>query len=128
MIDHTGIVVADPAKSRTFYEKALKPIGYSVLMEVPKEHTAGATVLGYGKNGKADFWVASGMPNKPALHVAFRVDTRAEVDAFHKAALAAGGKDNGAPGIRAHYHANYYGAFVLDMDGHNIEAVCHAPN
>ncbi|RZI55015.1 MAG: VOC family protein, partial [Pseudomonas sp.] len=89
MIDHTGIIVADPAKSRAFYEKALRPIGYSVLIEVPKEHTAGATVLGYGVMGKADFWVASGSPNKPALHVAFRVETRAEVDAFHKAALAA---------------------------------------
>ena len=87
--------------------------------------------FGDAATGKMDFWVTSATPerppHKPGIHIAFRVETRALVDAFYKAALAAGGTDNGAPGIRAHYHQNYYGAFVRDPDGHNIEAVCHAP-
>jgi catechol 2,3-dioxygenase-like lactoylglutathione lyase family enzyme len=82
-------------------------------------------VLGYGVAPKPDFWVAEGTPNAPPIHIAFRADSHAQVDAFYKAAIAAGGRDNGAPGPRPHYHANYYGAFVLDPDGHNIEAVCH---
>jgi catechol 2,3-dioxygenase-like lactoylglutathione lyase family enzyme len=127
MIDHTGVQVSDPARSRRFYDGALAPLGYQVLMEVPKEFTGGAVVLGYGVAPKADFWVAQGRPNEPRVHVAFRVDRRELVDAFHRAALAAGGTDNGAPGPRAHYHKDYYGAFVLDPDGHNIEAVCHTP-
>lgn len=127
MIDHTGVNVSDPAKSRSFYDAALKPLGYAVLMEVPTEHTGGIVVLGYGVAPKPDFWVTQGTPNAPRIHIAFRAESNAQVDAFYKAAMAAGGRDNGPPGPRPHYHANYYGAFVLDPDGHNIEAVCHAP-
>jgi len=127
MIDHTGIDVSDPHKSRTFYERALAPLGYAVLMQVPIEYTKGAVVLGLGVAPKADFWLHEGTPQTPRMHIAFRAKTRAEVDAFYRAALEAGGKDNGPPGPRPHYHANYYGAFVLDPDGHNIEAVCHDP-
>ncbi|HEX6239260.1 MAG TPA: VOC family protein [Polyangiales bacterium] len=127
MIDHTGINVSDPARSRRFYDAALKPLGYALLVELPKEHTGGIVVLGYGVAPKPDFWVAEGKPQQPHVHTAFRADTRQQVDEFYKAALAAGGKDNGAPGPRPHYHANYYGAFVTDPDGHNIEAVCHDP-
>ena len=125
MIDHTGISVSDPGKSRRFYECALAPLGYTQLMEVPVEHTGGRVVVGYGVAPKPDFWLASGTPQEPRVHVAFRAHNKEQVDAFHRAALAAGGRDNGAPGPRAHYHAGYYGAFVLDPDGHNIEAVCH---
>jgi len=127
MIDHTGLVVSDFAKSKAFYTKALSPIGYSMLMEFPRSVTGSADVAGFGEPPKPDFWIYSGTPNNPPLHIAFQVDSRAKVDAFHKAALAAGGRDNGAPGLRPHYHPGYYGAFVLDLDGHNIEAVCHTP-
>jgi len=127
MIDHTGLTVSDPTRSRHFYDKALAPIGYEVLMEVPKDFTDGRAVFGYGVDPKADFWVSEGVPNQPRLHVAFRAERRDQVDEFYKAALAAGGKDNGSPGLRPHYHPDYYGAFVLDPDGHNIEVVCHAP-
>jgi catechol 2,3-dioxygenase-like lactoylglutathione lyase family enzyme len=122
MIDHTGLLVTDLQKGRRFYEQALAPLGYAMLFEVP-----GGAGLGFGEPQKPDFWVGKGTPNTPRLHVAFRANTRAAVDAFYQAALAAGGTDNGAPGVRAHYHPNYYGAFVLDPDGHNIEAVCHSP-
>ena len=127
MIDHTGLVVSDANRSRTFYERALASIGYAVLMEVPKEVTGGRTVLGLGVAPKPDFWIVDGAPNEPRIHVAFRAENRKQVDAFYEAALAAGGRDNGPPGPRPHYHAHYYGAFVLDPDGHNIEAVCHTP-
>jgi catechol 2,3-dioxygenase-like lactoylglutathione lyase family enzyme len=126
MIDHTGFAVRDPAKSRSFYERALAPLGYRMMMEVPTQFTGGAIVLGFGVPPKPDFWIHEGAPNQPRLHIAFRADTRQQVDEFYAAALAAGGKDNGPPGPRPHYHANYYGAFVLDPDGHNIEAVCHS--
>jgi catechol 2,3-dioxygenase-like lactoylglutathione lyase family enzyme len=124
MIDHTGVKVSDPKKSRAFYEKALGALGYKVLMDIPTEHTGGLVVFGMGVPPKADFWVAEGKPMEK-LHIAFRAKNHAEVNAFYKAALEAGGKDNGAPGPRPHYHENYYGGFVLDPDGHNIEAVCH---
>lgn len=127
MIDHTGLQVSDPAASRHFYEQALAPLGYRVLMEIPKEYTGGKVVLGFGIPPKPDFWVAEGAPGMPRMHVAFSANSRAEVDAFHRAAIAAGGKDNGPPGLRPHYHEHYYGAFVLDPDGHNIEAVIHTP-
>ena len=122
MIDHTGLLVTELQKSRRFYEQALAPLGYAMLFEVP-----GVAGIGFGEPAKPDFWVGQGTPNTPRLHVAFRAKSRAIVDAFYKAALAAGGTDNGPPGVRAHYHPNYYGAFVLDPDGHNIEAVCHTP-
>jgi catechol 2,3-dioxygenase-like lactoylglutathione lyase family enzyme len=126
VIDHTGVVVSDYRKSRAFYVAALKPIGYALLAELPASVTGHAEVAGFGEPPKPDFWISSGAPNHPPIHVAFRVPSRAVVDAFYKAAMAAGGRDNGPPGLRPHYHPDYYGAFVLDPDGHNIEAVCHA--
>jgi catechol 2,3-dioxygenase-like lactoylglutathione lyase family enzyme len=125
MIDHTGLNVSNPTRSRAFYDAALAALGYRVLMEIPKEHTDGKVVLGYGVPPKPDFWIAEGAPNEPRIHIAFQAADHAQVDAFYRAAIAAGGRDNGAPGPRPHYHANYYGAFVLDPDGHNVEAVCH---
>ncbi|MES2016293.1 MAG: VOC family protein [Pseudomonadota bacterium] len=125
MIDHTGITVSDLKKSKAFYITALAPIGYAMLMEIPASVTGYADVAGFGEAPKPDFWLSEGSANKPPIHIALRVDTRAKVDAFYRAALEAGGVDNGPPGIRAHYHPHYYGAFVLDPDGHNIEAVCH---
>lgn len=125
MIDHTGVIVSEFQKSKDFYSKALAAIGYSLLAELPASVTGSVDVAGFGEAPKPDFWISSGMPNKPPVHVAFRVASRAVVDAFYQAAMAAGGKDNGSPGLRPHYHPNYYGAFVLDPDGHNIEAVCH---
>jgi len=127
MIDHTGVQVSDYVASRAFYSQALAAIGYSVLMELSAAVTKSADVAGFGAAPKPDFWIASGKPNVPPLHVAFSVDSRAQVDAFYKAAIAAGGRDNGGPGIRPHYHENYYAAFVLDPDSHNIEVVCHKP-
>jgi catechol 2,3-dioxygenase-like lactoylglutathione lyase family enzyme len=121
MIDHTGVIVGSFEASRRFYAAALTPLGYELLLEF---HTS---VAGFGEPGKPDFWIAQGEPNTPRIHVAFRADTRREVDAFYDAALGAGARDNGAPGLRAQYHPDYYGAFVLDPDGHNIEAVCHSP-
>ena len=119
MIDHTGVGVSNIKKSKAFYAAALAPLGYTILMEFEQ-------FAGLGVAPKPDFWIGEGTPNVPPIHVAFRAESRAQVDAFYKAAIAAGGRDNGGPGIREHYHPNYYGAFVLDPDGHNIEAVCHA--
>jgi catechol 2,3-dioxygenase-like lactoylglutathione lyase family enzyme len=126
MIDHTGVSVSDFRRSLEFYRKALAPLGYALIAELPKDVTGGVGVAGFGVPPKPDFWLAEGTPNKPHVHVAFTAASRALVDAFYQAALAAGGRDNGAPGPRPHYHPDYYGAFVLDPDGHNIEAVCHA--
>jgi catechol 2,3-dioxygenase-like lactoylglutathione lyase family enzyme len=125
MIDHTGVAVSDFNRSKAFYSAALAPIGYSMLAEFPAEVTGHSAVAGFGAPPKPDFWINSGAPNTPPVHVAFQVARRAMVDAFYAAALQAGGKDNGAPGLRPQYHPDYYGAFVLDFDGHNIEAVCH---
>jgi catechol 2,3-dioxygenase-like lactoylglutathione lyase family enzyme len=125
MIDHTGISVSNFAASKGFYSKALAPIGYRLLAEFSAAVTGHTDVAGFGEAPKPDFWISRGEPNKPPIHIAFRVATRAMVDAFYQAALAAGGRDNGAPGLRPHYHPDYYGAFVLDPDGHNVEAVCH---
>ncbi len=125
MLDHTGVIVNDFEKSKQFYKKLLHVIGYELLMDFSPEETGHTACAGFGENGKPDFWISAGTPNNPPMHVAFRVKSRELVDAFHKAGLAAGGKDNGAPGIRPHYHPNYYGGFILDADGHNIEAVCH---
>jgi catechol 2,3-dioxygenase-like lactoylglutathione lyase family enzyme len=125
MIDHTGVVVSDFNKSKSFYAQALQPIGYTLLMAFPASVTGHTDVAGFGEAPKPDFWISRGTANKPPIHIAFRVASRALVDAFYQAAMRAGGVDNGAPGLRPHYHPNYYGAFVLDPDGHNIEAVCH---
>jgi len=127
MIDHTGLVVSDFERSKAFYAQALAAIGYRLLAEFPASVTGHADVAGFGEAPKPDFWLSKGRPNHPPVHVAFRVGSRALVDAFHQAAIAAGARDHGAPGLRPHYHPDYYGAFVLDLDGHNIEAVCHLP-
>jgi catechol 2,3-dioxygenase-like lactoylglutathione lyase family enzyme len=127
MIDHFGFPVSDYAKSKAFYEQALAPLGYVMVMEVPVNEM-GAPAAGFGIGGNPDFWIGGegGVGSNP-LHVAITAKDSAAVDGFHKAALAAGGKDNGAPGLRPHYGANYYAAFVLDPDGNNIEAVCYLP-
>lgn len=124
MIDHLSIHVSDILAAREFYRKALAPIGYELLMQFPDAEAPHA--IGFGEKGKPDLWLAPG-GKVQTQHVALRVSSRKLVRAFHEAALAAGGKDNGGPGVRAHYHPNYYGAFVLDPDGHNVEAVCHDP-
>lgn len=129
MIDHSGVIVRDLTKSKAWYAAALAPIGYTIVMAVPAAVTGDTDAIGFGENGKPDFWLAGATPTRaahtPGIHFAFRVPTRAMVDAFYRAAIAAGGTDNGPPGIRAHYHPDYYAAFVCDLDGHNIEAVCH---
>jgi len=119
MLDHVELVTSDLARSKAFFERALAPLGYSLMMEFD-----GAA--GFGAGGKPDFWMSQGQAGKP-VHVAFSASDRSTVDAFHKAAVAAGGSDNGGPGVRKEYHPNYYGAFVYDPDGNNIEAVCHNP-
>ena len=127
MIDHLGLTVSDLARSRAFYRAALAPLRCAPLMDVTKEQSGGYEGTGFGPSGSPKFWIGTGPARSGAVHVAFAANSRAEVDAFHAAALAAGGRDNGAPGLRPHYHPDYYGAFVLDPDGHNVEAVCHAP-
>jgi catechol 2,3-dioxygenase-like lactoylglutathione lyase family enzyme len=133
VIDHLGMPVSDLARATEFYLKALEPLGYGIVMQVSAEETGHGAAVGFGPPGKAadfqsgkpSFWIGEGERLGGHIHVAFLAPSRAAVDAFYRAALAAGGKDNGKPGLRPHYHANYYGAFVLDLDGHNIEAVCH---
>ena len=130
MIDHITLRVRDLAATRTFYRAALAPLGYRIGYDAVHD---GVGVLGFAfdaRDGGAtiDTWfVDHTEPVSGPTHLCWRAASRAQVDAFHAAALAAGGRDNGAPGLRAHYHPNYYGAFVLDPDGHNIEAVCHDP-
>jgi catechol 2,3-dioxygenase-like lactoylglutathione lyase family enzyme len=127
VIDHIGINISDYERSRAFYQKALEPLGITLVMEYGK-------AAGFGRNGKPELWVGQGQTSfqTPAqaahitpIHVALVAGSRAEVDAFHAAALAAGGRDFGGPGLRPEYHPGYYGAFVLDPDGHNVEAVHH---
>jgi catechol 2,3-dioxygenase-like lactoylglutathione lyase family enzyme len=125
MIDHVGVIVSDFAKSRAFYVQALAQTGHSKLVELPDTIGGDALTAGFCHPDGSDFWIRQGDATRPPIHIAFRVPSRAAVDAFYEAAIAAGGRDNGAPGLRRHYHANYYGAYVLDPDGHNIEAVCH---
>lgn len=120
MFDHIGFGVTDFAASRAFFLEALKPLGVAVVMEGPYG-------VGMGPDGKPSLWLYQ-TDQKPApIHLAFTAASRSKVDEFYRAAIAAGGKDNGAPGLRPHYHANYYGAFVIGPDGHNVEAVCHRP-
>ena len=121
MLDHVTIGVSDFAKALAFYDTALAPLGVSRL------YGDGAHFAGYGAAPRAYFWIGIRDAVATGAHIAFAAKTRAQVDAFYRAAMAAGGRDNGAPGIRAQYSPTYYGAFVLDPDGHNIEAVCHAP-
>jgi catechol 2,3-dioxygenase-like lactoylglutathione lyase family enzyme len=121
MLDHVTIGVCDVARSRAFYDRALRPLGIERL------YAEGEDFAGYGIRPKAFFWIGQRGIAQTGAHVAFAAKDRAAVDRFHEAALAAGGRDNGSPGLRPHYHPHYYGAFVLDPDGHNIEAVCRAP-
>ena len=119
ILDHIGVAVRDFARSSTFFRRSLAPLGIQTVLE-----GEGWAML--GKDGRPEFWIGvHGIPPGP-IHIAFTAESREQVRAFHRAALAAGGRDNGAPGIRAKYHPDYYGAFVFDPDGHNIEAVCHA--
>jgi len=120
ILDHIGLAVRDFARSSTFFRRSLAPLGIQTVLE-----GEGWAML--GKEGRPEFWIGvHGIPPGP-IHIAFAAENREQVRAFHRAALAAGGRDNGAPGIRAKYHPDYYGAFVFDPDGHNIEAVCHRP-
>jgi catechol 2,3-dioxygenase-like lactoylglutathione lyase family enzyme len=120
MLDHLGLNVSHYDRSRDFYAQALAPLGLSLLME------PAARIGGFGRDGKPTFWITDQRgPTTENVHVAFVAPDRATVDAFHAAALQAGGADNGAPGVREIYHPTYYGAYVLDPDGNNIEAVCH---
>jgi catechol 2,3-dioxygenase-like lactoylglutathione lyase family enzyme len=135
VIDHLGLDVRDIARATEFYLKALAPLGYGIVMQVSAEERGGSPAVGFGPPGKAEdfqsgkpsFWIAKGEPQSGPMHVAFVAESRAAVDAFYDAAIKAGGKDNGGPGLRPEYHADYYGAFVFDPDGNNVEAVCHGP-
>lgn len=120
ILDHIGITVSDFTRSRAFYDQAL------VSLEISPAMTYGLAT-GYGRGPKPDFWISQSRTQDPIspVHVCFAARSRAEVDAFHAAALAAGGRDNGGPGLRPEYHPNYYGAFAFDPDGHNVEAVFH---
>jgi catechol 2,3-dioxygenase-like lactoylglutathione lyase family enzyme len=120
VLDHVSLPVSKLEQSKRFYEEALSPLGYELIME---HHISG---VGFGESAKPDFWIRQGEVGA-AVHVAFASEDRATVDAFHEAAMAAGGRDNGGPGLRPEYHPSYYGAFVFDPDGNNIEAVCHEP-
>jgi catechol 2,3-dioxygenase-like lactoylglutathione lyase family enzyme len=126
MIDHVGFPVSDYEQSKAFYEKALAPLGYALVMEVAANEMD-APAAGFGVGSNPDFWIGGEGGIGNPVHVALVARDRAAVDAFYQAAMAAGGEDNGGPGLRPHYHPNYYAAFVLDPDGHNIEAVCHMP-
>ena len=122
MLDHLGLGVSDYDRSKSFYAKALAPLGITLLME-PSGQAAG-----FGRDGKPFFWIENrGSAAQGSVHVAFAVESRDTVHAFHTAALEAGGTDNGGPGVREIYHPHYYGAYVLDPDGNNVEAVCHEP-
>lgn len=123
MIDHVGLAVSDIARSKAFYAAALAPLGYAVIAE--ERNTLGNTAVMMGVDGEIDFIIADGERVGEGNHIAFRTDSRAKVQAFHAAALAAGGRDNGAPGLRPQYSGRYYAAFVCDPDGMNVEAVFH---
>jgi catechol 2,3-dioxygenase-like lactoylglutathione lyase family enzyme len=134
MIDHMGISARDFEASRQFYDAALAPLGVVKVMEVTPEESGGYHAIGYGMEGKPSFWlsndiqkIGAGGQRGTGIHIAFAAADRASVGAFYAAAIAHGGSDNGPPGIRSHYHPNYYAAFVFDPDGFNLEAVCHAP-
>ena len=120
MFDHLGFGVTNYAESKSFFLNALEPLGIGIVME-------GEHGLGIGQKDKPSLWLFQTSDKPLPMHIAFTADTRQQVEDFYRSALAAGGKDNGAPGIRAHYHPNYYGAFVIGPDGHNVEAVCHRP-
>jgi catechol 2,3-dioxygenase-like lactoylglutathione lyase family enzyme len=127
MLDHIEFAVADIFRARAFYDQALVPLGVTLILSLGSRPDGKDVALGYGSAGKPFFFIVQGPPQTSFLHVAFAAADHATVDAFYRAALDAGGRDNGAPGLRTIYHPHYYGAFVRDPDGHNIEAVCHAP-
>ena len=120
IIDHIGIAVTDYPGSVDFYSKVLAPLGIVKIMEIHGW-------AGMGKNGKPDFWFGAHTEPQRPMHIAFRAENRKQVDDFYETAIKAGAKDNGKPGIRKEYHPDYYGAFVIDINGHNLEAVCHKP-
>lgn len=120
IIDHIGLAVSDYAVSKAFYTACLKPLNIELVVEVDGW-------AGFGRDGQGGFWFGPDETVQEPMHIAFAAETRAEVDAFYAAAIEAGAQDNGKPGLREIYHPNYYGAFVLDPDGHNLEAVCHKP-
>lgn len=124
MIDHIAITVKNYDKCKQFYIDVLKVLGFELAMDLEIE---GKYYAGFGSKDMPAFWLYKGEKTEPRVHVAFHAESRDKVDAFYAAAIKAGGIDNGKPGIREHYHPNYYGAFVLDPEGHNIEAVCHKP-
>lgn len=128
MIDHYTLLVRNYARSKAFYLAALAPIGYALVMEFEQGQIPGmnGTFGGFGPAGKPYFWLRPS-PSISPTHLAFTAENRAAVDAFYEAAIKAGASDNGPPGLRPHYHPNYYGAFVLDPDGYNVEVVCHKP-
>ena len=125
MIDHTGISVSSFERSKAFYQKALAPLGYTLQLEFSQTAGFRAAIAGKQDDPGGDFWITEGEPFSPKSHIAFRAESRDEVNAFYRAAIAAGGSDNGAPEVCSDYHENYYAGFVLDPDGYNIEAVCH---
>jgi catechol 2,3-dioxygenase-like lactoylglutathione lyase family enzyme len=127
MLDHLGIRVSDFGRSNAFYKKALAPLSITVIKELTPADTGADGHTGFGRDGKAFFWIGDGDNPSRSVHIAFSASSRAVVEAFYRAALEAGGKDNGAPGLRPQYHANYFGAFVLDPDGNNVEAVWRGP-
>jgi len=130
VIDHLTVYVSDYARSRTFYLAALAPLGYVSVMELTRAEFPSLSVdatIGLGEGGKPDLWLCPSEAPLHPTHIALGAKDRSVVDAFHRAALAAGAEDNGAPGLRPHYHPHYYGAFVLDPDGYNLEVVCHDP-
>lgn len=118
MIDHIGLAVINYEISKVFYTKVLKSLGFELVVEVNGW-------AGFGKQGKAEFWFGEDEKYQNPMHIAFHAKTRTQVDQFYEIALTAGAKDNGKPGLRTIYHPDYYGAFVIDPNGHNIEAVCH---
>lgn len=127
MIDHIGIAVSDAGRSRDFYDELLGAIGLRRLVTIPAaDNERGGETHGYGRDDDAFFWIGDNERVGEGTHVAFRVENRAQVHAFHAAGLHAGGRDHGAPGLRPHYGPSYYAAFILDSDGINVEAVCHA--
>jgi catechol 2,3-dioxygenase-like lactoylglutathione lyase family enzyme len=127
MLDHLGITVADFDRSIVFYERALAPLSIVIIKRLTATDTGANAHAGFGHDRKAFFWISDAAQPRSVMHVAFNSPSRSAVVAFYRAALAAGGRDNGPPGPRAHYHADYFGAFVFDPDGNNIEAVCHKP-
>jgi catechol 2,3-dioxygenase-like lactoylglutathione lyase family enzyme len=127
VIDHIVLHVPDIARATEFYLAALAPLGIAIVMQVSAEATGHRAAVGFGSAQKLFFWLGEGGEPSGPMHIAFVASSRAGVDAFYEAAIEAGAADNGKPGLRPEYHANYYGAFVIDPDGNNVEAVCHLP-